>query len=83
VREPLGAVSIATRIDSALFNETITNTLHGAGVAFTISVPFERFTELKTMFEARKRWRTLDEAAVRRRGSLPSSRPVVRWTISQ
>ena len=61
VREQLGEVSVETRIDSAFFSETITNTLHGAGVAFTISVPFERFTELKTMVEARKRWRTLDE----------------------
>ena len=42
------------------FNETITDTLHGAGVAFTISVPFERFAELKQMVERRKRWRTLE-----------------------
>jgi len=61
VRAPLGEVSVETRIDSAFFNETITNTLHGVGVAFTISVPFERFAELKTMIEGRKRWRTLDE----------------------
>ena len=61
VREQLGALTIESRIDSAFFNETITNTLHGADVSFTISVPFERFAELKTMVEARKRWHTLNE----------------------
>jgi hypothetical protein len=61
VREQLGEVTLETRIDSAFFNETITNTLHDAEVAFTISVPFERFGELKTMVEGRKRWRTLGE----------------------
>jgi hypothetical protein len=29
-------------------------------VEFTISVPFERFTELKGLIEGRKRWRSLD-----------------------
>ena len=61
VREQLGALTIESRIDSAFFNETITNTLHSADVSFTISVPFERFAELKTMVEGRKRWHTLDE----------------------
>jgi hypothetical protein len=61
VREQLSAVTLETRIDSAFFNETITNMLDEAGVQFTISVPFERFAELKTMVEGRKRWRTIDE----------------------
>jgi hypothetical protein len=61
VREQLGALTIESRIDSAFFNETITNTLHSADVSFTISVPFERFAELKTMVEGRKRWHTLGE----------------------
>ena len=30
------------------------------GVEFTVSVPFERFTELKGMIEARKRWYALN-----------------------
>ena len=50
---------VETRIDSAFFSETIAEQLQGAGVEFTISVPFERFTELKGMIEARKRWRRL------------------------
>jgi hypothetical protein len=50
---------VETRIDSAFFSETIAEQLQGAGVEFTISVPFERFTELKGMIEARQRWRRL------------------------
>ena len=33
--------------------------LHSLGVAFTISVPFERFTDLKGLVEGRKRWRRM------------------------
>jgi len=40
---------VETRIDSAFFSETVAEQLQGAGVEFTISVPFERFTELKRM----------------------------------
>ena len=50
---------VETRIDSAFFNETITQRLHSLGVAFTISVPFERFTDLKGLVEGRKRWRRM------------------------
>jgi hypothetical protein len=60
VRSALPRVKIETRIDSAFFNETIAERLHGACVEFTISVPFERFTELKGMIEGRKRWRQLN-----------------------
>ena len=34
--------------------------LDSEGVEFSISVPFERFSELKGMVETRKRWRWLD-----------------------
>ena len=54
-------IKIETRIDSAFFNETIAEHLHSTGVEFTISVPFERFTELKGMIEGRKRWRQLND----------------------
>jgi hypothetical protein len=59
VRAALPRVNIETRIDSAFFNETIAKRL-GIGVEFTISVPFERFTELKGMIEGRRRWRRLN-----------------------
>ena len=62
VRSALPRSKIETRIDSAFFNETIAEQLHEAGVEFTISVPFERFIELKAMIEGRKRWRRLSSA---------------------
>ena len=33
--------------------------LHSLGVTFTVSVPFERFAELKEMVERRQRWRPM------------------------
>jgi hypothetical protein len=59
VRARLPRIRVETRIDSAFFSETIAEQLHDAGVEFTISVPFERFTELKGMIEGRRRWRRL------------------------
>ncbi len=47
---------IEVRIDSAFFNEQIARALSEQGVEFTISVPFERFTELKTLIQQRRRW---------------------------
>ena len=61
VRTALPRIKIETRIDSAFFNETIAEQLHSTGAEFTISVPFERFTELKGMIEGRKRWRPLND----------------------
>jgi hypothetical protein len=60
VRAALPRSKLETRIDSAFFNETIAERLHGSNVEFTISVPFERFVELKGMIEGRKRWRRLN-----------------------
>jgi len=45
-------------MDSAFFSDEIVTALDEEGVDFTISVPFERFVELKTMIEgATFRWR--------------------------
>ena len=49
------------RIDSAFFNETLVERLHSLGVPFTISVPFERFTDLKEQIEGRQRSRPMAE----------------------
>jgi hypothetical protein len=57
VRKALPGVVIEVRMDSAFFSDVIVSALHDAGVEFTISVPFERFAELKRMIEQRKRWR--------------------------
>jgi len=61
VRLALPRIKIETRIDSAFFSETIVEQLQSLGVEFTVSVPFERFTELKGMIEGRKRWRRLND----------------------
>ena len=61
VHSALPRIKIETRIDSAFFNETIAEQLDSKGAEFTISVPFERFSELKGMIEGRKRWRRLND----------------------
>ena len=59
VRESLPRAKIEVRIDSAFFNQGIVERLHSLGVTFTVSVPFERFAELKEMVERRQRWRPM------------------------
>ncbi|TNG02668.1 MAG: IS1380 family transposase [Gammaproteobacteria bacterium] len=61
VRAASPGVRLETRKDSAFFNEDVVDTLDEGSVEFTISVPFERFTELKAMINSRKRWRRLDQ----------------------
>jgi len=60
VRAVLPHVVIEVRMDSAFFSDAIVGTLARQGVEFTISVPFERFVELKRMIEQRRRWRRVD-----------------------
>ena len=59
VRQSLLRAKIEVRIDSAFFNQGIVERLHSLGVTFTVSVPFERFAELKAMVERRRRWRPM------------------------
>jgi hypothetical protein len=61
IRAILPRAAIEVRMDSAFFSDDIVGMLHAQGVEFTISVPFERFTELKGMVEERKRWRHLND----------------------
>jgi len=56
VRQALPGITIEVRMDSAFFSDQIVSALQEAGIQFTISVPFERFVELKRMIEARHRW---------------------------
>jgi hypothetical protein len=51
---------IEVRMDSAFFSDEIVTALQERNIEFTLSVPFERFTELKGMIEQRKRWKYLD-----------------------
>ena len=48
-------------MDSAFFSDEIVTALNEQGVEFTISVPFERFVELKQMIEQRQRWSAMNE----------------------
>jgi len=59
VREALPGVVIEVRTDSAFFSDEIVMALDEARIEFTVSVPFERFVELKGKVEGRKRWRRL------------------------
>jgi hypothetical protein len=61
LRRALPGVKIEVRMDSAFFSDDMVTLLDGMEVEFTLSVPFERFTELKRMIEGRKRWRRFDE----------------------
>jgi len=60
-RRELHATLFESRIDAAFFSEKILDVLDNAHVKFTASVPFERFVELKSMIEGRKRWRPIDK----------------------
>ena len=60
VREALPGVVIEVRMDSAFFSDEIVMALEEANIEFTVSVPFERFVELKKKIEARKRWTRLN-----------------------
>jgi hypothetical protein len=61
LREELPWVKIEIRMDSAFFSDEMVTLIDGLGVEFTLSVPFERFVELKRMIEGRKRWRRFNE----------------------
>lgn len=60
VRDRLPGVVIEVRMDSAFFSDEIVSALDRENVEFSISVPFERFLELKQMIESRKRWYSIN-----------------------
>lgn len=57
IRAACPGIIIEVRMDSAFFSDQVVGTLQDMGIQFTISVPFERFAELKQMIQGRKRWR--------------------------
>ena len=59
VKAVLPDITIESRMDGAFFSEQTIEGLAKLRVEYTMSVPFERFTQLKTFVENRKRWRTL------------------------
>lgn len=54
-----GPVRIEARMDSAFFSDEIISVLEGS-VEYSVTVPFERFVELKKIIEERQRWQRLD-----------------------
>jgi len=61
VRTAFPNAVIEVRADSAFFSDELVHVFHGQKVEFTISVPFERFVELKGMIELRQRWHTMGD----------------------
>jgi hypothetical protein len=59
-KEALPNTLFESRIDAAFFDKDTLSTLSFYHVGFTASVPFERFPELKSMIEQRKRWKIID-----------------------
>ena len=51
---------LESRMDSAFFNQDILSMLSSNHIKFTVSVPFERFVQLKQLVENRKRWKKID-----------------------
>lgn len=60
VRARLPSAILESRKDSAFFSDKTVDFLDSQGVQFSISVPFERFAELKSTIESRRRWKRLD-----------------------
>ncbi len=64
IRQALPGIQIEIRMDSAFFSDELVSALEdlkGGKITFTISVPFERFSELKSLVEERKRWKRLNQ----------------------
>jgi hypothetical protein len=61
VRAALPGVLIEVRADSAFFSDSVVGLLQAEKVHHTLSVPFERWTELKQRIETCQRWLPLDE----------------------
>lgn len=61
VRDILPGIHIEVRMDSAFFSDALVTLLSDLGVEFTISVPFERFAELKNKIERRTFWWRLNK----------------------
>lgn len=60
IRAVLPGIQLEARLDGAFFSDEIVGELDRLGVEFTVSVPFERFVELKSRIEHRRRWRRLN-----------------------
>lgn len=57
-REQCPSAVIEVRMDSAFFSDEIVHALDAEGVEFSITVPFERFPELKQRINSRRDWQS-------------------------
>lgn len=60
IRQILPQAILEARLDSAFFSDEIVRVLEALGIRYTISVPFERFCELKVKIEKRSLWHRAD-----------------------
>jgi Transposase DDE domain group 1 len=60
IRQILPKAILEVRMDCAFFSDEIVSALEALGILYTISVPFERFVELKVKIEKRLLWRRVD-----------------------
>jgi hypothetical protein len=60
IRKELPGVKIEVRMDSAFFSDEIVGMLDENHIEFSLSVPFERFVELKKMIEGRRKWKAIN-----------------------
>lgn len=61
LRKALPKVVIEVRADSAFYSDKLLGTLEQLRVEYTVSVPFERYANLKNVIEERKRWRRVSK----------------------
>ncbi len=60
LKQQLPGIILEVRMDSAFFSQEIVTLLDQESIEFTLTVPFERFAQLKSMIENRLRWRHLN-----------------------
>lgn len=61
LKKAFPGVVIEARLDSAFFSDEIVSFLEEQGIEFSLSVPFERFAELKQIIQERRRWKRLND----------------------
>ena len=60
IRSVLPNACIEVRIDSAFFSQAMVRLLEDLGTEYSISVPFQRFVDLKELVESHTRWNRLN-----------------------
>ena len=60
-KSQLNGAILESRMDAAFFNQEVLSMIGRNQVKFTVSVPFERFSQLKIMVENRRSWHKIDE----------------------